>query len=483
MNPHQYREPPAGAHVITADSDIDPSLLSAPLDPRNAPTGDEKALEVSILWGDTVVSEAQVHAPGPVTVGDRTQQPPPTLEVDGGFPVSRFTLATLDEGEAQIIVPRGAQVRVRSAAGAVDADPRLEPAEPGFDAGAYRLRVGERLVYKSGTVTVMAQFVRGNAVLGQAGLVTDWIFPAILTISLLLHSFFIIATFIAPERDDAALQELYKNKQRYAQMILTRKPPPKKRRRLDLSGMKKGGKTKRKEGKFGKRDKKPEKRAPSKPGTPRVDPKKRERDRKAALSSGLLAMLDGKQSSDVSNVLGPGGLGTGINKAMGGLRGTRMGNAGGSAGFGTRGGGRGGGGQSLGIGDVGNGTGRGRGGGGDIDLGGRGKGRTRIQPGRTIVKGSLSKAEIGRVIRRNLPRFKHCYEKELNKNPDLGGKVAVYFTIAPTGSVAQAKVRETSMDDTNVESCVVKVMKSLKFPKPKGGGIVVVTYPFVFAAT
>jgi hypothetical protein len=34
-----------------------------------------------------------------------------------------------------------------------------------------------------------------------------------------------------------------------------------------------------------------------------------------------------------------------------------------------------------------------------------------------------------------------------------------------------------------VESCVLTVMRSLKFPKPRGGGIVVVTYPLVFAST
>ncbi|MCA9550639.1 MAG: AgmX/PglI C-terminal domain-containing protein, partial [Myxococcales bacterium] len=65
----------------------------------------------------------------------------------------------------------------------------------------------------------------------------------------------------------------------------------------------------------------------------------------------------------------------------------------------------------------------------------------------------------------------------------LSGKISVYFTIAPTGSVANASVRETTMNDANVESCVEKVMRSLQFPKPRGGGIVVVTYPFVFAAT
>ena len=61
--------------------------------------------------------------------------------------------------------------------------------------------------------------------------------------------------------------------------------------------------------------------------------------------------------------------------------------------------------------------------------------------------------------------------------------MAIYFTIDPTGSVAEASVRETSINDENVEQCAVKVMRSLKFPQPKGGGIVVVTYPFVFAST
>lgn len=190
------------------------------------------------------------------------------------------------------------------------------------------------------------------------------------------------------------------------------------------------------------------------------------------------------KSGAVSNVFGPGGLGSGINNAMGGLQGSEMGDAGGAGGLGTRGAGAGGGGNSLGIGGLGtHGSGRGSGGYGNIDLGGRGKGETRIVPGKTVIQGALSKEEIGRVIRRNLARFKYCYEKQLNANPNLSGKIAIYFTIAPTGSVADASVRETSMNDVNVEECAVKVMRTLKFPQPKGGGIVVVTYPFVFQST
>jgi len=31
-----------------------------------------------------------------------------------------------------------------------------------------------------------------------------------------------------------------------------------------------------------------------------------------------------------------------------------------------------------------------------------------------------------------------------------------------------------------VEDCVAKTIKRIVFPSPKGGGIVVVTYPFIF---
>ena len=72
--------------------------------------------------------------------------------------------------------------------------------------------------------------------------------------------------------------------------------------------------------------------------------------------------------------------------------------------------------------------------------------------------------------------------KSSSANPNLSGKVAVYFTVAPTGAVAQASIRDHRLA-TRRSKPVATVMRSLKFPKPRGGGIVVVTYPFVFEST
>lgn len=98
----------------------------------------------------------------------------------------------------------------------------------------------------------------------------------------------------------------------------------------------------------------------------------------------------------------------------------------------------------------------------------------------TVAGPALSKEEIGATIRRSLPRFTYCYERELTQHPELVGKVSVYFAIGPEGRVASATIRDTTMNNATVEACLLKVMQGLTFPRPRNKGIVTVTYPFVF---
>lgn len=445
--------------------------LNVTLSEQARPTPAQHALEVSVLWGDTVVDEVQVSEARDVRVGSRLGGKC-DLELDGALGEAELVIAKNNGQSAMVAVPAGAEAGVRADDGSIRKI-----------TGDTEIQLGDRLVYRKDTLTVVAQYVRGDGGSMKAKPI-DWYFPRVLAISLLLHAFFVIATFLQLEKPN--LDGGQGKNQEYALAILKAPPMMKAVKKLDLSAMKDAGRHKNEEGKFGKAELEKRDTAASKAGAPRVDPNKREKDRKIAMNAGLLGILKGGAGSGaVSNVFGPGGLGTGVNNALGGLRGTAMGDAGGAGGLGSRGTGAGGGGSSLGIGGLGtHGHGRGSGGGyGNVKLGGGGKRRTRLVPGRTIIKGALSKSEIGRVIRRNLSRFKYCYEKQLNANPNLAGKISVYFTIAPTGSVANATVRESSMKDAKVEGCVTKTMRTLKFPKPKGGGIVVVTYPFVFAAT
>ena len=56
------------------------------------------------------------------------------------------------------------------------------------------------------------------------------------------------------------------------------------------------------------------------------------------------------------------------------------------------------------------------------------------------------------------------------------------WTIDGTGDVSEANVNETTMGNANVENCMATKIRRWKFPEPKGGGQVFVTYPWVFKA-
>ncbi len=109
------------------------------------------------------------------------------------------------------------------------------------------------------------------------------------------------------------------------------------------------------------------------------------------------------------------------------------------------------------------------------------KGSPQVMPGKPMVMGSLDKAIIRRVVRQHRREIAWCYEKELAKKADLAGRVTAKFTISATGKVIAVIVRSSTLENKAVESCVMSKMRRWVFPEPKGGGIVVVTYPFNFS--
>lgn len=84
------------------------------------------------------------------------------------------------------------------------------------------------------------------------------------------------------------------------------------------------------------------------------------------------------------------------------------------------------------------------------------------------------------VIRTNVEDVRQCYETRLKEHPGTSGKVKVKFVISATGGVAESKAVQTTTNDGPLDECIVAAVRTWMFPKPKGGGTVIVTYPFVF---
>ena len=109
----------------------------------------------------------------------------------------------------------------------------------------------------------------------------------------------------------------------------------------------------------------------------------------------------------------------------------------------------------------------------------RGKVSVKALKSRVRVSGSLSKAEVDKVIGKHWSKISRCYENGLRKSPNLSGKLTISWKVMSSGKTAQVKQVLSSLGSPQVSQCIMKIIKKLRFPKPKGGAVKI-KYPFVF---
>jgi TonB family protein len=92
--------------------------------------------------------------------------------------------------------------------------------------------------------------------------------------------------------------------------------------------------------------------------------------------------------------------------------------------------------------------------------------------------GSRSPESILRVIRQSMGGFRYVYEKYLRDNPNLGGKISLRFTIAPSGDIVDISLVASNTGDEKLDGNLMDQAKRMKFEDiPKGN--VTVTYAFL----
>ncbi|MGE3973508.1 MAG: AgmX/PglI C-terminal domain-containing protein [Bdellovibrionales bacterium] len=118
--------------------------------------------------------------------------------------------------------------------------------------------------------------------------------------------------------------------------------------------------------------------------------------------------------------------------------------------------------------------------GAELAVGSVGSGEVGMLEEESIVDGGLDREVIAAVIKESLGEIRYCYERHLSANPNLMGKVQVKFTIGSIGSVTEQSIGTTTLNNAMVEGCILRRVARWKFPTPKGGTSVMVTYPFLF---
>ena len=225
---------------------------------------------------------------------------------------------------------------------------------------------------------------------------------------------------------------------------------------------------------------------------PKIDPNRRNQVKDAPVkgqtdsilgalqNTGLgtkLAKMSGKSNNGDAGASGNDPLDT----PLAGVGGGGIRNGRGSGGSGLQGTGTGGGGTAVGVGGLGTkGFGGGASGDGVGSIPGKGDFAVGTEGSGVRVVGSLSREEIERVVRAHQNEVTSCYQRELQRNPKLFGKLAVKWTIVDGGRVSVVSSIDNQTGSSNLDDCIRTRIRDWAFPSPTGGSQAVVEWAWNF---
>jgi TonB family protein len=83
------------------------------------------------------------------------------------------------------------------------------------------------------------------------------------------------------------------------------------------------------------------------------------------------------------------------------------------------------------------------------------------------------------MLRRHLRDINVCYERELERTPELAGEVVVAFTINTDGTVSDVQVEHGSAP-APVATCATDTIRGLRWSPGAEADFVRFSYPMVF---
>jgi hypothetical protein len=94
----------------------------------------------------------------------------------------------------------------------------------------------------------------------------------------------------------------------------------------------------------------------------------------------------------------------------------------------------------------------------------------------------LTREEIRVVVRAKMPFVRACFDAGLSREPGIGGRITLRFTIGPEGRVDAVEIVEDELGEPSVATCLAESITTWQFPRPRGGRSITIAYPFVFSS-
>ena len=470
--PAQPEPPRRPAPAVTA-------LPPLPPIPEDSITSENRYVEVTLRWGNTVTDVRRVRNVPAFTIGNTEGEHTFFMPLEGTTSGPSFVLLKSSQGGGWHVrftdrmsgtVTRGEHSAPLAQAGGIpDGDgvslALTDDTTVSIALGYFTIEV--KPVPRSRVVPIVPFF---DLLWANTAIVTMFATTAMLAVVTLMP------LGLASLEDD-----LLTNPSKFQTLIL--KPPPKDNSFLNRL---KGPKAKEKQAAQKDQGQAGDKKADPKKDKGRMATKAEKPTDEQVVASKLNQLFGDKGNQGIAALFGAEVQGGELEAALGGIDGAKVATGYGQGGLGLRGGGPGGGGTgvaTLGTGKIGTrGRGSGEGGYGSSEggLGAKADHDVGMTMGKETVLGSLDPEIIRRIVREHAGQIRYCYERELTRSPGIYGKIVMKWVINGEGKVTQATTAETQMRNANVEGCLATKIKTWVFPKPKGGGIVIVNYPFVF---
>jgi TonB family protein len=449
---------------------------------KKSPAKQDKLLEIKVMWGGIVLDVRHFTGEQAVTVGTH---PEATFKMITALPGEQtFTLVSPGGAGGHVVnAERSMEMEIRRNGSTLDA--HQLPSTGAVRAHALGIR--DRCRVLIGQLAFVIQYITPTAGVKSKPLATADLSLAKWVVVFLVMALGLWTAILLTPPPETDFTHYIKNPSRFAGMI-TPSPAIAERKKFDIIKERKVIPVKVNEGNWKKSE---NRRKSENKNIPREV--KEKRDREVALASGLLDLLKKKRPGDGAGD-GPGGNlfqgshMTNLDQELEGIQAPGDGDTGG-------------------VGALRPGGGRPGAGGGDpfatakgddyshrfedmgydnIAIGPTTKNPIKVDrdpDGTKLLGDGLSMELVGDHMARRWSNFKYCYSRQLDRDPNMWGKVTVNFTIGKNGRVGEAQVITSSLNNVNVEECVLRTIRRIIFPRPQGGGEVIVTYPFLFTTT
>ncbi len=99
----------------------------------------------------------------------------------------------------------------------------------------------------------------------------------------------------------------------------------------------------------------------------------------------------------------------------------------------------------------------------------------RVRLEKIVVDGDLAREAVKKVLEGQISSIEHCIRQGSARKPGPKAKMVITLTTDGTGKVTGVRLASGAFNDRNLESCILRAMQQVHFPKPGNGSKATIT--------